>query len=353
MATNKALVTNIDNSDPGNYPNGRLRDNSGAGDGTPVNRLVYSDLHEFFAKLMRMAAITYNGVPDSEGTGYQLVDAAIALAGKNDFITSLGSAGGNVTVPLKFSTLKANEALICLASVDYAAEGTIKGSEAATKTLTVASSYKAGDYVRLIYNTGGVTLVRLADGHNLDILVGELNYLKAATNTEEYAGTSTVKATKPASNKLAFARRVNGADSNSYLASGAQNGLLSIALYNLITEFVNPVKNVGWFSGVDAGGMTPGTSLAHSGDVSVAVVQTDPEADSTIILVTVANAMTGTNYFVRTHVESQGTIGNDNNTITPIFIPVSSTQFKWSIGDVAQPGQVQSLKIHVEVVQIS
>ena len=32
-----------------NYPYGRIKDNTGAGDGTPVNEFVYGDIHQFFA----------------------------------------------------------------------------------------------------------------------------------------------------------------------------------------------------------------------------------------------------------------------------------------------------------------
>ena len=33
------------------YPYGNIQDNTGSNNGTPVNTLVYSDLHQFFAKM--------------------------------------------------------------------------------------------------------------------------------------------------------------------------------------------------------------------------------------------------------------------------------------------------------------
>ena len=47
MARDKKFAPNIDNSSPLVYPNGRIQDNTGSGNGTPVNNYVYSDLHDF------------------------------------------------------------------------------------------------------------------------------------------------------------------------------------------------------------------------------------------------------------------------------------------------------------------
>ncbi len=54
---------------------GRIKDDSGVGDGTPVNVLVYSDLHLFFEKLMEAGGVVANGLPDSDDDGYQLYQA--------------------------------------------------------------------------------------------------------------------------------------------------------------------------------------------------------------------------------------------------------------------------------------
>ena len=51
---------NVDNSDPTNYPDGRLKDNTGTGNGTPVNRSVYSDIHSNISKMMRLYGIIFD-----------------------------------------------------------------------------------------------------------------------------------------------------------------------------------------------------------------------------------------------------------------------------------------------------
>lgn len=351
MATNKKNAPNIDDSDLVNYPDGRIRDNTGSGDGTPVNRLLYSDLHEFFAKLMRLAAITYSDLPDNETNGYQLVDAAIALAGKNDFIAPIITEGGVIQIVLKLSTLKPGEALICKAGFNFTTETTIKGTESSTKNVVVPSQFKTGDYIRMINGDTEITLVRLADALNINTLVSELSYLKAATEAEEYAGTSLVKATTPYTNQLAFSRRVIGLDSSIFLASTVRNGLMSAADKVLLASLVNPVKNVGWFSGVNIGGSLPtGGAMPVSGDVVSAILVVSTASSSTF-LVTVSKPMTGVNYFVRIMMQSEGSIEFDNDVCAPVFKPITSTTFQISITESVP--STQSIKFHLEVVQIS
>jgi hypothetical protein len=339
-----------------NYPNGRIRDNSGSGDGTGVNRLIYGDQHEFFAKLMRLAGLVYNGLPDNEANGYQLIEALAALAGKNDLIHNLNTSAGVVTVDLKLGKLVLNEVVVCLAKFDISTETSIKGSDNATKVLTVPSNFKNGDYLRLINTSTGILLVRLADAGNIDVLASALNYLKAAANADEDTGTSVAKATTPAGNKYIFAKRVNGTDSATYLATHLQNGLMSKEDKTALDSLQNPVKNVGWFSGVDSGGGVVGSNAPVSGDITSAVITIiGPAAPGvgaeTTYRITMAHAMLNTNYFVRCHLQSEGTIQTDNNCRVPVFRPVSTTQFDWSISE-SESGS-QSIKVHLEVVQIS
>lgn len=369
MSINKLTATNIDNSDPVNFPNGRIKDNSGIGDGTPVNRFIYSDIHEYFAKLMRLAGIAYNNLPDSTTNGYQLVDAAIALAGKNDFITPLNTivvviTGVNtnvISVPLKFSTLNIGEALVCQASFDQTDQTLIQGTEAALYPASLPNPhpFKNGDYIRFIKTNTGATLVRLADDLNINQLATELLFLKATTEADEYTGTTQAAATTPYTNQLAFFRRVCGLDSGTFLASVSRNGLLSKEQWAVINGIAsNPVRNTGWFSGVSPGGGTVGSAAPRSGDVVSAIIQNvvfgagvlSGGTSSVTYTVTLANAMTGTNYFVRTMIRSEGTLEFDNDVLSPVFRIIDNTTFLWSINNI---GNGQNLKIHIEAVQIS
>jgi len=54
------------------YLDGDIKD---APSGTPVNRATNGDIQQFFAKIMREASITPNGLRDNESNGYQLYEA--------------------------------------------------------------------------------------------------------------------------------------------------------------------------------------------------------------------------------------------------------------------------------------
>lgn len=70
------------------YPFGNIKDNTGTNNGTPVNKLVYADFHQFFEKMMAVAGITANGLPDSETNGFQLFEALLgAMKTQNEWIT--------------------------------------------------------------------------------------------------------------------------------------------------------------------------------------------------------------------------------------------------------------------------
>lgn len=59
------------------YPFGNIKDDTGANDGTPVNKLVYADFHQFFAKMMDAASVTYNDLVENAVNGFQYFTALI------------------------------------------------------------------------------------------------------------------------------------------------------------------------------------------------------------------------------------------------------------------------------------
>ena len=70
-------LINKENVEPvdGDYPYGRIKDNTGSDDGTPVNEDVYGDFHQFFAKMFSESGLTYNELPDNDYSGFQLFEA--------------------------------------------------------------------------------------------------------------------------------------------------------------------------------------------------------------------------------------------------------------------------------------
>jgi hypothetical protein len=343
---------NIDNSNVLDYPDGRIKNNSGIGDGTPVDERIYGDLHQMVAKLMRLYGIIPNGLPDNETNGFQIIDGIKALASKNDYVLPLTTALGFLNVPIKLASLQENEQVVCKAGSNFTVETQIKGSDASTFTVSVLGSFKANEYVRLIKTGAGITLLRLTDNESIDSMVGALFYLKKASQAQENTGAVDIVSTTPLSNLTAFIRRVNGVDSGAYLASGLQNGIYPSAHYLIVAGLgASPVKNTGWFSGLDVGfSGAVGTNLPVSGDFSNAKYLFDPVTGNSNIEVTMVNVMANLNYKVRIDVESEGLIGIDNDCTNFVFKKLSTSKFTISSADLY--GGTQNLKIHLEVIQL-
>jgi hypothetical protein len=176
---------------------------------------------------MRLYGIVPNDLPDNENNGYQIIDALVALASKNDFIYPLTTNGTILNVAIKLSSMKNGEFIVCLATTNRTTETQITGLGAGTFTVAYSGSFKANEYVRVIKTSGGVSIIRLADALSLDSMVSDFLYLKKASQVEEDAGTIDTKATTPLTNLTAFVKRVIGADSGNYLATQSRNGLLS------------------------------------------------------------------------------------------------------------------------------
>lgn len=348
---NKGTLANIDNSDPSNYPNGRIKNNTGSGNGTPVNEFVYGDIHEAKDKLMRLYGISYNGLPDNETNGYQLIEALIALASKNDFLLNLTDVAGVISLPLKLGKLKDNEAFITKATFDKTTQTTIKGSDGVTKTVSFIGDFNNNEYVRMINTATNVTLVRMVDGFNTDTVVSALGYLKAATGSEVIAGIINNKAVTPESFLEAFAEYVLGVESDNFLADAARNGLYPKEHFTIVENLGdNPVKNVGGFSGLDIGSGSIGSTYPVFGDVT-AVTILGVDGQGTIVRVDISNAMTDTNYFVRVHVKSESASSLNDRTFTAFSTrSYTTTSFNFQISE--SSATVQNLKITFEVVKL-
>lgn len=346
MARNKGVEQNIDNSDLAKYPNGRIADNDGSGNGTPINERTSGDIHEFFAKLMRLAGLTYNNLPDNESLGYQLVDALKAFANKNNFVETLGSSNGKLTIPLRITTLQTNESLVCLATSSFSNETVIRSTiDNTEKAIQVIGDFKSGEYVRLINTNAVVFLVREVNAVNQNLVNNELGFLKAATPANVIAGILDNVSVTPESFLVAFAEYVVGNTSANFLASIQRNGLYPKEHFDIVEGLESNVINTGKISRVDPLGSSG--ALNFVGDVASAIATI---GDGSQIQVNMSNTMGDNNYFVRLHVESKGNVGADNNYMGLSFRVNSPTQFIINIDEVR--GGLQILDIHFEAVKI-
>ena len=341
---------NVDNSDLVNYPSGRIKNNTGSGNGTPVDRSVYGDIHSTISRLMRAYGIVPNGFPDNETTGYQIIESLIALASKNDYVLGLTTNSVVLSVPVKLNSMVLGESLVCKSGIDLSAETTIKGSDNVVFSFSKFGDFKTGEYVRLVRTSGGIDLIRLGDSVSINAMVSDLFFLKKASQAQEDSGALDTVATTPLVNKTAFTKRVNGIDSPIYLASASKNGLMSIAHFNQL-NIANKTRNVGSIYPVDVNGGTVGATYSVGGDIISATI-TAANSDVSVIRIVLRNTMTDNNYFVRISLESQGAdTVYDRNLLSPIFKVDSENSFYLVIREV-EPRGVQNLKIHLEAVKI-
>jgi len=101
---------------------------------------------------------------------------------------------------------------------------------------------------------------------------------------------------------------------------------------------------VGYITGVNLP-VPDGTSLTVSGNITSAV-----GTASSGVLITLTDAMSSTNYYVRSFIESLGTYTADTEIRGESFHKVSTTQFYYIQSETNS--QSQNLKIHFEVISL-
>lgn len=86
---------------------GRIKDDTGSNDGTPVDVEVYNDFHEFFDYLMQLAGVTPNGLADNDTNGFQLVESLFKFAQRqqapSSFSDTYGTGSKNITLTGDYS----------------------------------------------------------------------------------------------------------------------------------------------------------------------------------------------------------------------------------------------------------
>lgn len=124
------------------YPNGRIKDNPGDATGTPINEYTNGDLQQFFAKIMREAGITPNGLPDNEYSGNQYYQALIKVIETTAVTHSINSAltvhsSLNMTSPTGSANLLKKNNMVTAAV-------TISGEVTATSNSNVVLTFPTG-----------------------------------------------------------------------------------------------------------------------------------------------------------------------------------------------------------------
>ena len=152
------------------YPYGSLRDNTGANDGTPVNKFVVEDLHQLAERVFAQSGLTANGLPDNATNGWQLFEALMAAVEDSITPTYSGDYTSNLSSPLKIRKVPGRMVQFTgrvgsTAGVDISAGGsatmfTLPASHrpASTKNFYGFSNVSNKFYRIKIENTGAVIL---------------------------------------------------------------------------------------------------------------------------------------------------------------------------------------------------
>ena len=186
MAWDKAKQRNIDKSDLANYPNARIRNNSGSNDGTPISESVYGDFHETAAKTMREANMTYNDLPDNVSNGYQLFEANKRIATKNDYVGSATIQGiDTIYFDTPLDCFKVNESMIF--NVNFDSTNAINKATCVTpnftKTVVISGPFKSGQKVRLINESSRILLSGIYETSDVPNLLSRLDALEGIIGT--------------------------------------------------------------------------------------------------------------------------------------------------------------------------
>ena len=207
---NKKNFPFVDNTDP-NYPDGKIVNSDGSGQGTRLNFNMTTDVWEFFAKLLRKANVTANDQPDNESNGFQTIEALQLLPTKNDFANLITSSNGQYQVGIKLGILEENESLYLRMGVNAGSETNIKGVDDVVVDVDLSNNgaILSGDYVHMVFTAAsGLKFNRIISFNQVvDML--------------------------------------NGLQSSNYLASSTQNGLLSSTYFKRRTRIAGTVQGGG------------------------------------------------------------------------------------------------------------
>lgn len=157
------------------FPSGRIKDDTGINDGTPVDLMTNGDVQETFAKLLRLSSMTPTGSPDSEYNGHQYIEALVNLmnysVGSDAIKALLGGYTPNTVVILwgvTVSPLPPGTSTITAGAVFYNDKIYRVPADVVTTVGSQTLVYKLGEdeNPNYIYLEAGLTNTGLSDYSN-------------------------------------------------------------------------------------------------------------------------------------------------------------------------------------------
>lgn len=94
------------------YPMGRIKNDTGVNDGTPIVEENNGDIQETVTFFMNRSKTTPNGLPDNVSNGYQIADAIRETGSKFDVIHEMEVVSGKMNVNFKLENIYEGEFII-------------------------------------------------------------------------------------------------------------------------------------------------------------------------------------------------------------------------------------------------
>lgn len=165
------------------YPGGQIKDDSGINDGTQADVATVGDMYQFFYKIMALAGISPNNLPDNVSNGYQIVDALKIVSLAPTFSTGL-TWNGAETITFVGSQSRQYSASTGTKTITLNSTNAIVGAK-----VTLSSHSISGQAI-VFASVGGQTIIPMlgtgTTGPNTNWAT-EIEYLGANVWTVKYS----------------------------------------------------------------------------------------------------------------------------------------------------------------------
>lgn len=188
MARNLTSIPDIQAPDA-DYPVGRIQNEETTPTpitGTPIIEELYGDIVQFFHKLIRLAGITHNGLPENETNGFQFITSLTAFVRT---VLASTTARGSVELADNAETQ---------AGLDSQRAVTPAGLESKTATSTRKGIIELATGTEVAAGTDSERAITPATLLSRTATDGRAGVVELATLLEVLAGTDTVRAITPA-----------------------------------------------------------------------------------------------------------------------------------------------------------
>ena len=146
------------------WPFGKSTDNTGSGNGFPLNSDTLEDYHQFFEKLFFESGLTANGLPDNATNGFQLWAALRVLVPMRTKIIQIGNwnmdSTPTVTITHGLDYTKIRTASAYILDDDNTVAAFLTGGEGSVASITSTTvdltRNNAGFFDNASFNSGSI-----------------------------------------------------------------------------------------------------------------------------------------------------------------------------------------------------